>query len=418
MKLFLVLSTAALLSLLTMAWGASGGASQVIFEAQDSVGAQLPTRSQLAANFKLPLGSGFEEAITSAADLAQMKDFFQHDHQPAAGLFRGSNEVSIYEKASPAVVLILTESGSGSGSMLSKDGTIITNWHVVGSNRFVDVVFRPLDPAEDAFSEKSYRARVLKVDQVADLALLRLLETPPNRPTLALSTSSPKIGADVLALGHPNGYNWSLTRGIVSGIRNDFNWQYKMGLQHLADVIQTQTPINPGNSGGPLLNDEMQIVGINSFGSVGELTNFAVSSEMVREFLKQPESRFAPAILDSESLASPKSCKGWEVIGELWSSDDAELVYGAIDTNCDGRQDGVLEVGVQENSPQRFYADTNGDGKIDVTLFDSNGDEVWDLSFYDVNGSGDTDVVGIHNNEGRVASFLSNRKFLYQLSNS
>ena len=387
-------------------------------EAQDSVGAQLPKRSPLPANVKPPLGSGFDEAITSAADLAQLKDFFQHDHQSADGLFRGSSEVSIYEKASPAVVLILTESGSGSGSMLSEDGTIITNWHVVGLSKFVDVVFRPSDPAKDAFSETSYRARVLKVDEVSDLALIRLLEPQPDRPTLKLSNNQPKIGADVLALGHPNGYNWSLTRGIVSGIRDEFNWQYKMGLQHLADVIQTQTPINPGNSGGPLLDSQMQIVGINSFGSAGELTNFAVSSKTVREFLDRPGSRFAPAILDAETLASPESCAGWELVGEPWASNDGELVYGAIDTNCDGQKDGVLEFGDQENSPQRFHADTNGDGKIDVTLLDSDGDEIWDFSFYDVNGSGETDIVGVHDNDGRVASFLSHRKFLFQLSMS
>lgn len=418
MKLFLALNRAALIFLLTMASGAVSGASQVILETQESVGALLPLRSSSVVNFKRPLGSSFTETVTSAANLKQMKDFFQHNHQPAAGLFRGAGEVSIYEKASPAVVLILTESGSGSGSMLSKDGTIITNWHVVGSSQFVDVVFRPRDPAKDAFSESSYRARVLKVDEVSDLALIRLLEPQPSRPTLALSDNQPKVGTDVLALGHPNGYNWSLTRGIVSGIRDEFNWQYKTGLQHLADVIQTQTPINPGNSGGPLLDGQMQIVGINSFGSAGELTNFAVSSKTVREFLDRPASRFAPAILDAESLASPKSCAGWELVGEPWASDDGALVYAALDTNCDGQQDGVLAFGDQENSPQRFYADTNGDGKIDVTLLDSDGDEIWDFSFYDVNGSGETDIVGIHDNGGRVASFLSHRKFLFQLSMS
>jgi S1-C subfamily serine protease len=82
---------------------------------------------------------------------------------------------------------------------------------------------------------------------------------------LEISSEDIEVGADVRAIGHPKGEEWTYTKGIVSSVRPDYEWSGEPGESHRATVIQTQTPINPGNSGGPLLSDEGKIVGVNSF---------------------------------------------------------------------------------------------------------------------------------------------------------
>jgi hypothetical protein len=110
----------------------------------------------------------------------------------------------------------------------------------------------------------------------------------PNRTVRPLQISSQdiEVGADVRAIGHPNGENWTYTKGIVSSVRPDYEWSAGPGDPHRATVIQTQTPIDPGNSGGPLLSDDGKIVGVNSFiRKDAEGLNFAVAAKEISYFL-------------------------------------------------------------------------------------------------------------------------------------
>ena len=77
------------------------------------------------------------------------------------------------------------------------------------------------------------------------------------------------VGADVHAIGHPFGEDWTYTRGYVSQLRDQYGWKSDLGKHHVADVIQTQTPINPGNSGGPLFSEIGEVVGVTTFGRPG-----------------------------------------------------------------------------------------------------------------------------------------------------
>ena len=169
---------------------------------------------------------------------------------------------SLYERVSPSVVSIQVtkinkakpqrrfETVVGSGVVIERDGHVLTNAHVVDGAASLSVT---LD------SGSRTPARVLGMDTVTDLALLRI-EAPSPLPAARLGDSSAlHVGDEVVAIGNPMGLEQTMTRGIVSGLNRI--------LPGLAEqpMIQTDAPINPGNSGGPLLDRCGAVVGINTF---------------------------------------------------------------------------------------------------------------------------------------------------------
>ena len=204
---------------------------------------------------------------------------------------RGAQDISLFRNAAPSVVLVRTKNGFGTGSLL-KDNTILTNRHVVADAREIIVIFKPSDPSGKPNDDEVVRADVIKLDVRRDLALLRPASIPfrTSRPLDISADISIYVGTDVVAIGHPTGEAWTLTKGIVSAFRPDYEWSGGPDdSKHVATVIQTQTPISPGNSGGPLLTEDGKIVGVNSFVIPGaENLNFAVAAKEIRFFLANP----------------------------------------------------------------------------------------------------------------------------------
>ena len=197
-----------------------------------------------------------------------------------------------------ATVYIYTDTGLGSGFLISPDGYIITNRHVVEDARDVSVILydqrRLMDKTEPgksanptATNNKVRFAKVLKTNQTRDLALLKM--EGENLPYLELETdrSAYVTGQEVLAVGAPRGVEWSVSRGIISAAR-DHN-----GI----DTLQTDAAVNSGNSGGPLISLQTgRVLGVNSWAivpsaDIGDLRsgvenlNFAVSSYEVQRTL-------------------------------------------------------------------------------------------------------------------------------------
>ena len=169
---------------------------------------------------------------------------------------------SLFERVSPSVVSIQItkinkakpqrrfETVVGSGVIIERDGQVLTNAHVIDGAASLSVT---LD------SGARTPARVLGLDTVTDLALLRI-ETSAPLPVARLGDSSAlRVGDEVVAIGNPMGLEQTMTRGIVSGLNRI--------LPGLAEqpMIQTDAPINPGNSGGPLVDRCGAVVGINTF---------------------------------------------------------------------------------------------------------------------------------------------------------
>ncbi len=202
------------------------------------------------------------------------------------------DNVTVYEKVSPSVVNITStvlsfdnflqavpQQGTGSGSILDTEGRILTNYHVVKGARRLEVTLA---------SGKRYTARMLGADPDHDLAVIQLVDPPKDLTTITLGNSaSLKVGRKVLAIGNPFGLDRTLTTGIISALGRDL--QSEKAGRTLRNLIQTDAAINPGNSGGPLLDNQGQLIGVNTaiFSTSGSSAGigFAVPVETVREIL-------------------------------------------------------------------------------------------------------------------------------------
>jgi S1-C subfamily serine protease len=129
---------------------------------------------------------------------------------------RGAKDVAIYKKASSGVVLVATSEGLGSGAYLGTD-LILTNLHVVRGSTQVGVVFKPSEEGGKIDPSSMVRADVIRIDPLRDLALLKVALAPQNAHPLDLGTEAEiQVGADVHAIGHPDGEAWTYTRGTPS----------------------------------------------------------------------------------------------------------------------------------------------------------------------------------------------------------
>lgn len=169
----------------------------------------------------------------------------------------------LFAKVDPMVVAIQHESAGGSGFVISPDGYILTNGHVIMnpdpedprrvSNRITVVLH----------DGKNYRARVLGHSLDPDVALIKIDPETPLTPVEIADSRQVRPGQRVYAFGAPRGLKRTLTGGILSNIE-------RTDLGTFTNVFQTDASINPGNSGGPLFNEHGQVLGLNTYGGSGE----------------------------------------------------------------------------------------------------------------------------------------------------
>jgi len=178
-----------------------------------------------------------------------------------------------------------TTRAAGTGFIISKEGYILTNNHVVEDATKIEVSLY----AEDA--DISYKAKVIGRDALTDSALIQLIDKPNHPLPEAKFGDSSQIEAGdwVMAIGNPFGYEHTVTVGVISATSRAF----RVTNGRSNDMLQTDAAINPGNSGGPLLNVRGEVIGMNtaiitnarSEGNIG--IGFAVPSNTVRDLLPQ-----------------------------------------------------------------------------------------------------------------------------------
>jgi len=287
--------------------------------------------------------------------------------------------------------MVLNKEGLGTGSLLSATGDILTNWHVVKGYSYVAIVFKPSIEGKEPTRDETKLGRVVRYDEIADLALVKASDVPLGRIPIRLGDDSEiAVGMDVHAIGHPIGETWTYTTGIISQYRQAYEWQAKNDpIKHKANIIQTQTPINPGNSGGPLLSDSGNLIGVNSFAAGGEGLNYAVSVDEVRRFLARTDNRVA-----QQTPKGNQGCEAKELSRFRSSENDASVV--AFDMFCTGKDNAELVIPDNKTKAVFLRLDRNGDGKADAIIFDFRRRAKWDLSFWDENFQGYWTLVGYH----------------------
>ena len=201
---------------------------------------------------------------------------------------------SVASKVRPSVVQINVKGSgmadSGTGIIISKDGTIVTNNHVVeaaADNGSVTVAFDDNSTA---------KAEIVGRDPVTDIAVIQAKDVSDLKPATLGSSGDLKVGQDVVAVGSPFGLESTVTSGIVSALNRPVAaGDSTGGSSNVYPAIQTDAAINPGNSGGPLVDMNGNVVGINSSirsnssgsqaGSIG--LGFAIPIDLARNIAKQ-----------------------------------------------------------------------------------------------------------------------------------
>jgi S1-C subfamily serine protease len=296
----------------------------------------------------------------------------------------------LYEWLAPKVVRIMTSDGVGSGVVVGSDGAILTNLHNLGDETSAWVYYKPEKGKKPT---KRYKANLVKYSATADLALLSV-ESPANvEPVGFADSSSIRVGDDVIAIGHPYGEVWTLTKGIISQYREDYTWQYDENAEYKATVIQTQTPINPGNSGGPLFAEDGGLVGINTMGGRGEGMNFAVSVATIVEFMNSPQEQVARPVQASEQDVDfvPWGDSNDDGVTDVWAWDkdgDGKHEIFAVDKDYDGQED-VFMVDKDLNDEFELMIVPYDDRTLFYYDYDQNGD--WDEVGFDIDGDWEPD---------------------------
>jgi putative serine protease PepD len=165
----------------------------------------------------------------------------------------------------PVVVQIANQQGLGSGVIISSDGLILTNNHVVASGGTFTVTFNDGSKAQ---------ATVVGTDPTTDLAVVKAQGVSGLKTAVFGDSSQVKVGDQVVAIGSPEGLQGTVTTGIVSALNRTVTAGDQQGSNPYSNsgsssttykgAIQTDASINPGNSGGPLFNLQGQVIGINS----------------------------------------------------------------------------------------------------------------------------------------------------------
>ena len=293
-------------------------------------------------------------------------------------------EKSVVQVAKEEDTDILSDSRLGSGFVYDRDGHIVTNYHVIAGGATegnIQVTF--LDGS-------TYKARLIGGDPFSDLAVLQLeREDIPLDKLVPLpigDSTALSVGEGVVAIGNPFGLSGSMTEGIISGLgrilpsaeQEDPNTLPSDLLPStgflIPDIIQTDAPINPGNSGGPLLNDQGEVIGINTaiFSATGASAGigFAIPSNTIKKVIPSLITRgdyqhpylgiigvdISPEIADALGL---EEARGFLVtdVSRGSPAQKAGIQGGSSPTNIDGREitlGGDVILKIDENTVRKL----------------------------------------------------------------
>ena len=298
-----------------------------------------------------------------------------------------SATIDAVNKVSPAVVSIISTSqvpnffggtseqqGGGSGFIITSDGLIFTNKHVVSDSSASYTVFTS--------DGKNYSAKIQTTDPLMDMAVIKI--DAKDLPVVELGNSDDlKIGQRVIAIGNALGLENTVTAGIISAKDRSIEAQSPFGqtAEELQGLLQTDAPINPGNSGGPLINLAGQVVGINTAVAEGsQSVGFAIpvndaktainsvekSGKIVRPYLGVRYISVTPDIADYNNLPVKNGAliyaQGGAAVVAGSPADKAGLKSGDIITAING------ETIDQDHSLRRRLTQYQPGDEVEITF--------------------------------------------------
>lgn len=343
---------------------------------------------------------------------------------------RGAGE-SVYPKAAPAIVVVRTDSGHGTGFVISEDGWILTNHHVVADAtinpstgaRVAKIHFGKLDDGWMSLVENSVDAEIYKWDKEKDLALLKLSETPKGidkLPTIPIAKSIPSPGSDCIAIGHPSsGTLWTLRTGDIAGLATWPSEQMDFIMERMSlraskrselekffanapkqKILYSTCGLNPGDSGGPLLNKNGELIAV----------NFAIPAEV-------RDDKFSFHVHLSEAKQFIADKPNAPLIEEPSTEDEDWSTFELADLTTDGFEETVV-LESESNLGYLVDLDENSNRK-DIRKADSYEEvaEIWDAElavylrngvecFYDTDNDGEFDLWLIDNDRDPEADIV------------
>jgi len=322
--------------------GAGYGISLAVKSSETPLkGTQAAAVAMVPANFS-DLASKVSSSVINIQTTKTVKsvgqDFREHSGGPFDdffGRFFGNNPPEDFQ-----------EKGLGSGFVISHDGYILTNNHVVEGASHIKVKIA---------DGKEFDAKVVGRDPKTDIAVIKIEGASDLKPLMLGNSDELKVGNWVIAVGNPFGLDQTVTAGIVSGKAR------VIGSGPYDNYIQTDASINPGNSGGPLINMNGEVVGINTaIMASGHGIGFAIPINMAKDIIPQLEEKghvtrgwlgvsiqeVTPSLAESFGLKEKKGALVTEVIGS-GPAEKAGIQRGDVLLQFDGK-----DISGSRNLPQ------------------------------------------------------------------
>ncbi|MEQ1752598.1 MAG: serine protease [Micropepsaceae bacterium] len=367
----------------------------VLLQATAAADQPLPAKPELGPAIKKdlpPLGdtSGIGKASggVSPDKIEKVVRAARTDRQDT---FRGSKKSNPLDRLGRSVVLVVTPTQLGSATLIDRNGTFVTAWHIVKDEDRVGIIFMPSNKSQRPTEADAVQATVMRANRTTDLALIQSGAVDKHiRPILMATPATPEAGTRLRILGHPYGEIWSHTEGMLTETSPAFKWQASDGIMHQADVVKFQTSAITGNAGGPILNRQDRLLAVDTLRmDERSLTSLAVSVTEVKRILNSPQPQ---AIRAAVPKAPAKACEPVRLDTRRTKANDATVHI--LDLNCNGRTDAMMLVPDSSKSPNYLSNDANENGVTDSVYFDFNRDGKFDEVQFDTNEDGMPDLVG------------------------
>lgn len=281
------------------------------------------------------------------------------------------NAQSIFDQTKNSIAVVKTPSGVGSAFVIHQDGTntyLTTNSHVVEGHSQVRLKW-----IDKSSSTATVIANAGGSTPQLDLAILQTSAKPGK--ALLLKQASVAIGADIVAIGAPKGLDFSLTRGVVSSIRDQ------------GDILQIDAPINPGNSGGPVLDQSGCVVGIATFKlDDSEGLNFAISAKIIQQYAQRKLAQISSNLPVNPSTSpfgpkrrQPSQAPLAQGTNQCWLESGATQTIQQLNCSVTRRQDprGLKIYDINGNDFQQITIILNTDNSAQIYTQGERSDGRW-----------------------------------------